>query len=597
MSKVNRCFKEFREQSVIHVEANLQAAKKQQKLMYDVSRLVRRCATVVEAKALVNRKMQALFDTEVSVAGDDSEVHGWMVQSLKNRQVRLSSKLKRLAKERGATPAWIADKIRFHSEVMMLVYGHSWAVEDAGFSTALPNTFMDEFNRFTKAEMERYLKPALHCLSNIQKRDARLIACGERSLISKDLSEDWKRRYAAYREKSISRHHHVENLDMQCPDDEDVESLGIQWPDDEGVDPFTWTMDVEDMAETSEPPKNLINICNPEDVQNCLGSLKGNNKCDAMDKKVLQEMVDCGGMALHAPIPVDYKTIMADFRARFPNMTELAELIEGRFNLMTLGGDQAPAIIANNVLILDGAPGAGKTVAVKYLADRLGIGMWVLGFADMTNGFDVSGQSRGYGTGRMGHIARQLMRGKVANPFLVLDEIDKGSQDVKISSPYQPLYTLLERESAAHFRDEFLEFEIDASKINWLATSNYYERIPEPIRDRARRIRIQQPNEAQRLSIVGYLYQDLIAKNILGWGRFFSNEIDESVCAMLAEVKGISVRRLVELVEQCAIEAANMGANQNVEPGSVSVSEDDVAKVICRLHLVVEERQPIGFIH
>jgi len=587
MSESNHCLIVFLNQSRIYVEANMQAAKKQQKLMHHLSRIVRRCATVGEVQVLVNRKMQALVHAEESIDGDDPETHGCMVQSLKNRQLRLRSKVRRMSAVDGATPALIAAGLHWHADAIMCAYASSGDAYNAVFSVTKPETFMGTFKTMAKAEMERCLKPALLRLRNqADKREAHRIACGELNQLCKELGKAWE---WWLNDDQASPRITRRSDGLPC-------FLSEPWPDDADEGPFADVPDVDDAPEMPAPSVNQINICKHEDVKNCLASLKGNNKVNDMDRKILQEMDTATGMALHAPIPLDYKSIMGDFRARFPNMLELGDLIEGRFNLLTMGGEQAPAMIANNMLILDGPPGAGKTVAVRYLAKRLGIEMLMLAFADMTNGFDLSGQTRGYGTGRMGQIARHLMGKKVSNQFLVLDEIDKGIEGGSNSSPYQPLYTLLERESAAHFRDEFLEFEIDASKINWLATSNYYKQIPEPIRDRATRIYTPQPNEQQRMSIVRHLYQDLLAKNRLSWGRFFVPEIDESVIGMLAGIREISIRRLVDMVEQCAVAAAGKGPVVK-EAGTVMVDEDDVASVIRRLNLDTDEKQPIGFIH
>jgi ATP-dependent Lon protease len=272
----------------------------------------------------------------------------------------------------------------------------------------------------------------------------------------------------------------------------------------------------------------------------------------------------------------------------------LADQIEGRFDLLTLAGTEAPIEIAGNMIVLDGPPGAGKTVALQWLTERMRIEYELISFAELSNGFDLSGQSRGWSSGKMGKVARLLLGKQIANPFIVLDELDKGHNNDDNFPPTKQLYTLLEKESAVRFSDEFLELKMDASHINWVATCNEFGAIPEPIRDRCRRIVISQPDQMQRISITKSLYRDMRKKNARLWGDLFAPEISDDVAYILASAPGISVRRLVDLVDQCVIETARRTTGKST--AQRAVIEDDAGKVIRRLKGASSSREPIGFI-
>ena len=62
----------------------------------------------------------------------------------------------------------------------------------------------------------------------------------------------------------------------------------------------------------------------------------------------------------------------------------------------------------------------------------------------------------------------------------MLDEVDKAGGDHRYD-PMGALYGLLERDTAVHFRDEFIDVDMDASHILWVATANNESAIPEPI--------------------------------------------------------------------------------------------------------------------
>jgi len=340
---------------------------------------------------------------------------------------------------------------------------------------------------------------------------------------------------------------------------------------------------------------NGICMCTVADLRACVRAFQGNHKFNTSGKSMLEALIEQDGYVRQAAIPEDYKTIMSGFRDHFPNMAELADQIEGRFDLLTLAGAKAPAEIAGNMIVLDGPPGAGKTVALQWLTERMRIEYELISFAELSNGFDLSGQSRGWGTGKMGKVARLLLGQQVANPIIMLDELDKGHNNDDNFPPTKPLYTLLEKESAVRFSDEFLELKMDASHINWVATCNGFEAIPEPIRDRCRRIVISQPDQVQRITITKSLYRDMRKKNARLWGDLFAPEISDGVAYILASAPGISVRRLVDMVDQCVIETARRTSGKST--AQCAVIEDDAGKVIRRLKGASRSREPIGFVH
>jgi len=320
-------------------------------------------------------------------------------------------------------------------------------------------------------------------------------------------------------------------------------------------------------------------LCNPEEVKSFLErSESGRKNLAVSDQTMLEQLNRQVGMVALATVPAGYRAALSDFRIRFPNMIELADLIEGALNLSTLGGLDIPLQLSSGPIILSGPPGTGKTMGLRYLSERLGVAFTMIGCAELTNGFDISGSSRGWGTGKPGLIGRMLIRDRAANGIVVLDELDKCHDNQSNFPPTQALYTLLERESAAHFKDEYLDIEMDASRINWMATANDYERIPEPLRDRATRICVAAPTLSQRVPIAGYLYQDLCQQNRDAWGKFFAPELDPAVAWMLASLQDVSIRGMKRALMECLMSVAG-SSNGSLGEGSLFVSESDAAKV------------------
>ena len=72
---------------------------------------------------------------------------------------------------------------------------------------------------------------------------------------------------------------------------------------------------------------------------------------------------------------------------------------------------------------------------------------------------------------------------------MVLDEIDKAPQmSHQASSLHDVLLSLLEERTSRAFVDEYIgpELPFDASRVNWLATANSLETLPEPLLTRFR---------------------------------------------------------------------------------------------------------------
>ena len=130
-----------------------------------------------------------------------------------------------------------------------------------------------------------------------------------------------------------------------------------------------------------------------------------------------------------------------------------------------------------------------------------------------------------------GKVADALINRDVANPIFVLGEIDKAGGDTRYD-PLGALYTLLEPDTAGRFCDEFIDMELDASRMLWIATANDASSIPEPILSRMNVYTIEAPDRNGARAIAAAVYRDLLARH--GWP--FEAEARPEVLDMLADV-------------------------------------------------------------
>lgn len=135
--------------------------------------------------------------------------------------------------------------------------------------------------------------------------------------------------------------------------------------------------------------------------------------------------------------------------------------------------------------VVVGPPGTGKTFYARKLAEALGVPSEVIAMNLMTDrGSAFSGLTPVWKASGPGKVAKLLIEGSHASPLIVIDEIEKASPINPRETPENVLHSLLERENAARFVDEFVDLPIRADHIFWFATANSLDPLPESIVDR-----------------------------------------------------------------------------------------------------------------
>lgn len=205
----------------------------------------------------------------------------------------------------------------------------------------------------------------------------------------------------------------------------------------------------------------------------------------------------------------------------------------------------ALAVVGNEAvqftpMLLLGEPGLGKTYFAKRLAQALATGFEFVSMSSLTAGWVLTGASAQWHNARPGKIAQTLIEGEYANPVVVLDEVDKAGGDARYD-PMGALYTLLERDTALHFKDEFIDVDMDASHILWVATANDDSAIPEPILNRMNVYEIERPDAEGSRRIALAVYREILDAH--RWP--FPPEPSESVLDKLAAIAPRDMRKLL----------------------------------------------------
>jgi len=244
---------------------------------------------------------------------------------------------------------------------------------------------------------------------------------------------------------------------------------------------------------------------------------------------VLQRIRDAGNPSARplGVLPENWTDLIDEFRRAFPNFLEFADLLRDQFSLSALGDRR---INLPRVLFV-GPPGIGKTEAANWLAERLSLPFRAVDFSTTQTSVTLSGLDEGYRNTREGVVFELLAYEKVANPIIVIDELDKANGDERFD-PVSSLYGLLEPRSSRRFVDQSLrDLPLDASHVNWLATANEIAPIAAPILSRFTVVKIAAPNSLQTESIAQEIYARIRRGN--HWGAHFPEVLSNSVIARL----------------------------------------------------------------
>jgi ATP-dependent Lon protease len=236
------------------------------------------------------------------------------------------------------------------------------------------------------------------------------------------------------------------------------------------------------------------------------------------------------------------------------------------------------------ILLLVGPPGVGKTSLAKSVATALGRQFHRVSLGGVRDEAEIRGHRRTYVAAMPGLIVNGLKKVGVANPVMLLDEIDKVGTSSIHGDPSAAMLEVLDPEQNSTFVDHYVNIPIDLSKVLFIATANSLDTIPAPLLDRMETIQLSGYTTLEKRHIAT---RHLIPKQILTNGLKpenvqMSDEVIDKVITSYTLESGVRnlEREIGSVCRSKAVQYAEARDTNTLPAFSPVVTVDDLEDIL-----------------
>lgn len=196
---------------------------------------------------------------------------------------------------------------------------------------------------------------------------------------------------------------------------------------------------------------------------------------------------------------IDEPAVIArEMRDTFPWASDVARYIAGQLALLRNSAEDALKLPP---LLLVGPPGSGKTRMLEWLCERLDASWQTISCGGIADSGGMGAVSRGWSSSRPSAPVQAMAEMECANPVLILDELEKGSEvGSRNGSVIATLISMMQNRGA--FYDSCFLSTVDISRVSFVATANELSVLPPALCDRFVVFRVPRPSEEHFDSLI-----------------------------------------------------------------------------------------------
>ncbi len=253
--------------------------------------------------------------------------------------------------------------------------------------------------------------------------------------------------------------------------------------------------------------------------------------------------------------------------------------------------------VKGQIICLAGPPGVGKTSIGRSIAHALGREYVRVSLGGVKDESDIRGHRKTYVGAMPGRIITALKQAGTNNPVMLLDEIDKMSNDFR-GDPSSAMLEVLDSEQNKEFRDHYIEMPFDLSNVLFITTANNLNTVQAPLLDRMEVIELSSYTREEKFNIAK---RHLIPKQLKANGmKATQMKISDDCIYTITDsyTKEAGVRKL----ERCIASLCRKAAKEIVENGvkKVTFKENNIEKFLgVKKYLpdLVAESSEIGLVN
>ncbi|MXX62864.1 MAG: endopeptidase La [Holophagales bacterium] len=270
-------------------------------------------------------------------------------------------------------------------------------------------------------------------------------------------------------------------------------------------------------------------------------------------------------------------------------------------------GSEDPRTNRSPILLFAGPPGVGKTSIAKSIARAMGREYVRVSLGGARDEADIRGHRRTYVGSMPGRILHGMKQAGVKNPVFLLDEVDKLGASLQ-GDPSAALLEVLDPAQNSAFIDHYLGVPYDLSQVLFIATANFIQNIPAPLRDRMETVEFSGYTEREKLGIAsqfllpravrnGGLSPDQIDVGDEALGEVISRYTHEAGVRQLERELGRMVRKVARKLASTPEEPGDGSEEAAEQVATTNVGAAEVREFLGRPRVRPEralERDAVG---